>query len=102
MVGTAQIFLDIVSQNVIKITDLSVVVIDECHHATGNHPMHAFLSSFQFSDKTKLPRVIGLTGVLIKGNKLGNVLEDLKKLEATFRGNIITVRSTDQLNNVMV
>lgn len=64
--------------------------------------MHEFLSLFRLVDQTQLPRVIGLTGVLIKGNKLGNVAEDLRKLESTLRGNIITVRSTEQMQNVMV
>lgn len=81
---------------------MSIVIIDECHHATGNHPMHAFLSAFQYCDKNKLPRVIGLTGVIIKGNKFGQVIEELKKLEATFRGNIVTISDTEKLKNVMV
>ncbi|XP_023297775.2 endoribonuclease dcr-1 [Lucilia cuprina] len=102
LVGTAQIFLDIVNQNLIKITDLSIVIIDECHHATGNHPMHEFLSAFQYCDQSKLPRVIGLTGVIIKGNKLGQVIQELNKLEATFRGNIVTIQDLEQMKNVMV
>ncbi|XP_067628454.1 endoribonuclease Dcr-2 isoform X2 [Eurosta solidaginis] len=103
LVGTAQIFVDIVSQNYIKITDLSVVVIDECHHATKSHPMHAFMSHFQkVTDKSKLPRVIGLTGVLLKGNKLVKILEELESLEATFRGNIVTVSSIEEYRNVML
>lgn len=100
--GTAQIFVDIVNQNLIKITDLSIVIIDECHHATGNHPMHEFLGIFQRHPQNQLPRVVGLTGVLIKGNKLGSAIEELKKLEATFRGNIITIRNINQVKNVMV
>lgn len=102
MVGTAQIFVDIVNQNLIKVTDLCVVIIDECHHATGNHPMHEFLSTFQSHPESQLPRVIGLTGVLIKGNKLGAVIDELKKLEATFRGNIITISNINEMKNVMV
>ncbi|XP_061387833.1 endoribonuclease Dcr-2 [Musca vetustissima] len=101
LVGTAQIFVDIVSQNLIKVNDLSVVVIDECHHATGGHPMKTFLSMFPLQP-TEGPRVIGLTGVLIKGNKLGNVISDLRTLESTMRGNIITVRSAEEMQNVMV
>lgn len=101
-VGTAQIFLDIVNQNFLKITDLSIVIIDECHHATGKHPMHSFLSAFQYCDQSKLPRVIGLTGVIIKGNKAGKVIEDLKNLEATFRGNIVTICDIEKMKNVMV
>ncbi|XP_036333291.1 endoribonuclease Dicer [Rhagoletis pomonella] len=103
LVGTAQIFLDIVSQNYIKITDLSVVVIDECHHATKSHPMHEFMRHFRdIADKSKLPRVIGLTGVLLKGNKLAKIREELENLEATFRGNIVTVSSIEEYRNVMV
>lgn len=64
--------------------------------------MHAFLSNFQRYDPSKHPRVIGLTGVLIKGNKLGNVIEELKKLEATFRGNIVTICDSEKLKNVML
>ncbi|XP_004529883.1 endoribonuclease dcr-1 [Ceratitis capitata] len=102
LVGTAQIFLDIVSQNFIKITDLSAVVIDECHHATKSHPMHEFMRLFQdIPDKTNLPRVIGLTGVLLKGNKLHKIREELENLEATFRGNIITVSTMEEYHNVM-
>ncbi|XP_065369214.1 endoribonuclease Dcr-2 [Calliphora vicina] len=102
LVGTAQIFVDIVNHNLLKITDLSIVIIDECHHATGNHPMHEFLRAFQYCDQNKLPRIIGLTGVIIKGNKFGQVLEELKKLEATFRGNIVTIRDMEQMKNVML
>ncbi|XP_073812059.1 endoribonuclease Dcr-2 [Musca autumnalis] len=101
LVGTAQIFVDIVTQNLIKISDLTVVVIDECHHATGGHPMKTFLSMFP-PQANEGPRVIGLTGVLIKGNKLGNVISDLRTLESTMRGNIITVRSAEEMQNVMV
>lgn len=64
--------------------------------------MHAFLSSFQRYDPSKHPRVIGLTGVLIKGNKLGQVVDELKKLEATYRGNIVTICDMEELKNVMV
>lgn len=63
--------------------------------------MKTFLSVFPLQP-TEGPRVIGLTGVLIKGNKLGNVIGELKKLESTMRGNIITVRSAEEMQNVMV
>ncbi|KAL9920963.1 endoribonuclease Dcr-2 [Glossina fuscipes fuscipes] len=102
LVGTAQIFVDIVNQNVIKLTDISVVIIDECHHATKNHPMHTFLSLFQYVDQSQQPRVIGLTGVLIKGNKFKSIQKALNDLEATFRGKIVTISSKEEFNNVMV
>uniref|UniRef100_A0A1A9W8L5 ribonuclease III n=1 Tax=Glossina brevipalpis TaxID=37001 RepID=A0A1A9W8L5_9MUSC len=101
LVGTAQIFVDIINQNLIKITDVSVVIIDECHHATKNHPMHTFLSLFQYVDQSQLPRVIGLTGVLVKGNKFKSIQKELNNLEATFRGKIVTINSVKEFNNVM-
>ncbi|XP_075169529.1 endoribonuclease Dcr-2 [Haematobia irritans] len=101
LVGTAQIFVDIVSQNLLKVSDISLVIIDECHHANKGHPMKTFLSTFP-TDPKQGPRIIGLTGVLIKGNKLGNVIEDLRVLESTMRGNIITVKSMEAMQNVMV
>uniref|UniRef100_A0A1A9WDV9 ribonuclease III n=1 Tax=Glossina brevipalpis TaxID=37001 RepID=A0A1A9WDV9_9MUSC len=102
LVGTAQIFVDIVTQNLIKISDISVVIIDECHHATKNHPMHTFLSLFQYVDQCQLPRVIGLTGVLVKGNKFKSIQKELNNLEATFRGKIVTINSKEEFNNVML
>lgn len=106
LVGTSQIFVDIVNHNYIKLSDLSIVIFDECHHATKTHPMHQFLSFFQdairCNEGVSLPRAIGLTGVLLKGNKLGNIEKDLKALEAVFRGNIVTVSTMEQFNNVMV
>ncbi|XP_050325821.1 endoribonuclease dcr-1 isoform X1 [Bactrocera neohumeralis] len=102
LVGTAQIFVDIISQNYIKITDLSVVIIDECHHARNNHPMHEFMRHYRMAaDKSQLPRVIGLTGVLIKGNKLNKIREELENLEAIFHGKIVTVGSMEEYQNVM-
>lgn len=90
------------SQNFIKITDLSVVIIDECHHARNNHPMHEFMRHYRMAtNKSQLPRVIGLTGVLLKGNKLNKIREELENLEAIFHGKIVTVSTIEEYQNVM-
>lgn len=94
--------MDIVSQNYIKITDLSAVIIDECHHARNNHPMHEFMRHYRMAtDRSRLPRVIGMTGVLLKGNKLNKIREELESIEAIFHGNIVTVSSIEEYQNVM-
>lgn len=103
LIGTTQIFVDLIAHRFLKLTDLSLVIFDECHHGTKSHPMHQFMSYFQLEpDKSKCPRVIGLTGVLLKTGKLADVVKDLKSLEATFRANIITVQQIDEMHNVLL
>ncbi|KAH8413794.1 hypothetical protein KR222_008371, partial [Zaprionus bogoriensis] len=100
MVGTAQVFLDLFQQNHMQIRSVSIIIFDECHHGTGHHPYHEIMRLFQIM--TQLPRVVGLTGVLIKGNEIKQVGKKLKDLETTYRGNIITVSDQKEMDNVML
>ncbi|KAH8316364.1 hypothetical protein KR067_005872 [Drosophila pandora] len=102
MVGTAQVMLDVFTQRHMELKSVSIVIIDECHHGTGHHPFHEFMRLFLYGTSNALPRVVGLTGVLIKGNEVNNVAKRLKDLETTYRGNIITVSDTAELENVML
>ncbi|KAH8331655.1 hypothetical protein KR074_009100, partial [Drosophila pseudoananassae] len=103
MVGTAQVMLDLFTQRYMELRSVSIVIIDECHHGTGHHPFHEFMRLFLVvGGNWALPRVLGLTGVLIKGNETKNVAKRLKDLETTYRGNIITVSDTQELENVML
>lgn len=102
MVGTAQVMLDVFTQRHMELKSVSIVIIDECHHGTGHHPFHEFMRLFLYGTSNELPRVVGLTGVLIKGNEVKNVARRLKDLETTYRGNIITVSDTADLENVML
>lgn len=54
------------------------------------------------SESSSLPRVVGLTGVLIKGNEIKQVGKKLKTLETTFRGNIVTVSDMKEMENVIL
>ncbi|XP_043646275.1 endoribonuclease Dicer [Drosophila teissieri] len=103
LVGTAQVFLDMFTQKHMTLSSVSVVIMDECHHGTGHHPYHEFMRLFLCAEKNiNLPRVVGLTGVLIKGNEIKQVVKKLKELEITYRGNIITVSDTEEMENVML
>lgn len=88
-----------------SLSSVSIVIIDECHHGTGKHPYHEFMKLVQMKMESgfkKLPRVVGLTGVLIKGNEIKDVSKKLRTLETTYCGNIITVSDTKELENVML
>ncbi|XP_030375295.1 endoribonuclease Dicer isoform X2 [Scaptodrosophila lebanonensis] len=103
LVGTAQVMLDLVLQKRLGLGSISIVIFDECHHGTGQHPYHEFMRLFQCANPNdELPRVVGLTGVLIKGNEIKNVAKKLKELETTYRGNIITVSDMHEIENVML
>lgn len=103
LVCTTQVLLDCIRQKYITLRDFNLLIFDECHHATGNHQMHQLLSQFQHeNDQTQLPRVIGLTGVLINCSKESQILIDLNNLEAAFRGKIITVENMNEYKNVLI
>lgn len=103
LVCTTQVLLNCILHKFISLTDFNLLVFDECHHATGNHAMHQFMQQFQNErDQSGLPRVIGLTGVLIKSSKESQIIDDLNKLEAVFRGKIITVENMNEYKNVMI
>lgn len=99
--GTAQVFLDLFQQKYMELRSVSIIIFDECHHGTGHHPYHETMRLFQLA-KPPLPRVIGLTGVLIKGNEIKQVAKKLKELETTYRGNIVTVSDRKEMENVML
>ncbi|XP_030245302.1 endoribonuclease Dicer, partial [Drosophila navojoa] len=105
LVGTAQVILNLISENYMSLTSVSIAILDECHHGTGKHPYHEFMKLVQMQMKKgikNLPRIVGLTGVLIKGNEIKEVAKKLKELETTYCGNIVTVSDTKELENVML
>ncbi|XP_031635095.1 endoribonuclease dcr-1-like [Contarinia nasturtii] len=93
LIATVQIVLDIVRHGHLKISDFNLIVFDECHNAHKDHPMLLLMAKFKEYPETDHPRVIGLTGMLTtKSIKPGNVMNNLKKLEATFRATITTAK----------
>lgn len=85
----------------LKISNFNVMIFDECHNAQKSHPMALLMAKFKECEEKDHPRVIGLTGSLTAAAiKPQNVLEDLKKLEATFRGTITTAVG-DAFNDVL-
>lgn len=77
-------------------------MFDECHHAIGAHPMLRLMALFKDCPEKDHPRVIGLTGMLTAPDiKPADVLNDLKRLESTYRG-IITTAKGSAFNDVLM
>lgn len=103
LVATCQIVLDVIRHGFISFNHLNLIIFDECHHGCKEHPMHQLMRLYSVHSDVSRPRVIGLTGMLIsKSIKAEGVIDSLTALESTFQANIATVKSMQDLRNVMV
>lgn len=104
IVATVQLFVDAIKHSFVDISEINVLVLDECHHARADHPYHELMKQFKYSDPTKHPRIIGLSGMLIgiATITVDNVEETLKALEATLMSKIVTVRKIEEYANVLL
>ncbi|EPS68764.1 hypothetical protein M569_06005, partial [Genlisea aurea] len=60
---TPQVMLDALRKAYIKLDLFCVVIIDECHEATGNHPFAKILKEF-YVKKLEGPKIFGITSSL--------------------------------------
>ncbi|KAK1944095.1 RNA-dependent RNA polymerase 1 [Phytophthora citrophthora] len=61
VVVTPQFFLNLLFHGLTKITDYSVMVFDEAHHATGKHPYCELLQELAKIDLRARPHILALT-----------------------------------------
>lgn len=68
IVMTAQIFVNILTAGFIPLDKINLLIFDECHHATKDHPYSQIMRFFDSVEQShQLPRVLGLTAALIQG-----------------------------------
>ena len=68
LVMTAQIFVNILSAGFVQLDKINLVIFDECHHATKDHPYCQVMRLFDvLAQSDQQPRVLGLTAALIQG-----------------------------------
>lgn len=68
IVLTAQILVNSLKTGEVRMSDIDLLIMDECHHTTLNHPYSTIMLEYHRSRKEnpsgKLPQVIGLTASL--------------------------------------
>ncbi|XP_059487782.1 endoribonuclease Dicer-like [Neocloeon triangulifer] len=82
LVMGSQILLDILDKGFLKMTDICLLVLDECHHATEKHNMNLIFANHFRKENPCMPRILGLTATLVKKNvplhKLQQMMGDLE------------------------
>jgi len=82
----------------VRFEQMSLLVIDECHNAVGNHSMAHIMSYYSkeaVADTTRinstLPRILGLTATIIKANSNRMLIfDDVMRIQHLFHAKAIT------------
>ncbi|KAF2368450.1 Helicase C-terminal [Trinorchestia longiramus] len=93
LVMVSQIFLDLLKANFISWDQVNLLIVDECHHATGNHPMREVMRHYYsvWHTLSDPPRVLGLTASIIqKKCKPFEVLKTFNDLEKAMGCHLLT------------
>lgn len=91
MVMTCQIFLDMLRHGYVHLSEVNLLIFDECHHAVNDQPMRQVMQQFEYCPKELQPRILGLTATLLNSNcKAERVEEEVRSLEKTFLSKVAT------------
>ena len=86
LVMTHQIYLDLLQHAKLRLSHANLLVFDECHHATKNHPFKKIMDIFAGFPEKDHPRILGLTASVVgKKVKPYQIPDEIKKLERTLR-----------------
>lgn len=87
LVMIAQIFLNLLNHSYIQLSQVNLLIFDECHHAKKKHPYRQIMQVFD-GKRADHPKIMGLTASVVnkKVKDLGNLLEsEIRELECTLR-----------------
>ena len=92
IVMTAQILLDLLAHGFISMSDISLLIFDECHHARKRHPFNVILQEFYHilpKDGAERPRIFGMTASPL--NRKESCDASIRQLQANLDAVIYTV-----------
>lgn len=91
--ATVDVIFNIVAKEFLKISDINLIVFDECHHARKNSSMFRLLEKCREHNENERPRVIGLTGILTDPSiKPQNIRENLQRIVTISDAKIATAK----------
>lgn len=91
---TAQIFLELILHARLPLRRVNLLIMDECHHAVGSHPMREIMRQYDALKRAgvdECPRILGLTASVInKKCKKDDVSRNMHELELTMDCALVT------------
>ena len=89
-----QVLLDALSRGYIKISNLALIIIDECHHAVKNHCYSKIMRDWYHKAKgnlEELPKILGLSAsIVVKSVNEDEFKAEKAKLEAVLDAEVET------------
>jgi len=77
----------------IQLSDVNLLIFDECHHAVNDQPMRQIMQQFENCPRELQPRILGLTATLLNSNcKADRVEDEVRSLENTFLSKVATCK----------
>ncbi|XP_007012461.2 PREDICTED: endoribonuclease Dicer homolog 3 [Theobroma cacao] len=99
LVMTPQILLDALRKAFLSLEVVSLMIIDECHRATGNHPYTKIMKEFYHKSNNK-PKIFGMTAspVISKGVSSSSDCEaQISELESVLDCLIYTIQDRTEM-----
>lgn len=93
LVMTCQIFLNMLLHGYVQLSEVNLLIFDECHHAVNDQPMRQIMQQFEICPRELQPRILGLTATLLNSNcKADRVEDEVCSLEKTFLSKVATCK----------
>jgi ERCC4-related helicase len=87
---TPQLFLDVLNAKYVSLSIFSTLVVNECQHCSGRHPLSLIFSNYYVKLDPSTVRVLGLSRRLVKHNvSESNAKSVIQKLESVMRSSVI-------------
>ncbi|XP_057957753.1 endoribonuclease Dicer homolog 3a [Malania oleifera] len=99
MVMTPQILLDALRKAFLSLEMVCLMILDECHRTTGNHPYSKIMKEFYHKSRNK-PKVFGMTAspVIRKGvSSVVDCEDQISELESILDSQVYTVEDRAEL-----
>lgn len=98
---TAQILLNILRHSIIKMEAISLLIMDECHHAVKKHPYSLVMSEFYHTtQKEKRPSVFGMTASPVNLKGVSSQVDcaiKIRNLETKLDSVVFTIKDRKEL-----
>ena len=93
---TAQIFLNLLLHGYILLSQVNLLIFDECHHAKNKDPYSQIMEYYSTCQQRPLPKVLGLTASIVNGKvKPFQIESEIQELERTLRSTCETSQDED-------